>query len=89
MVLAQPIGTGVAAGRAIYLHDVQGLEGVGRRAGPQRRAAGAPPSAHRPRSHPPSVLTRLTPPWSQRFDDFASGSIAHITSSWAYESCKR
>ena len=25
----------------------------------------------------------------QRFDDFASGSIAHITSSWAYESCKR
>lgn len=35
------------------------------------------------------MLTRLTPPWSQRFDDFASGSIAHITSSWAYESCKR
>ena len=25
----------------------------------------------------------------QRFDDFSSGSIAHITSSWAYESCKR
>lgn len=25
----------------------------------------------------------------QRFDDYASGSIAHITSSWAYESCKR
>lgn len=25
----------------------------------------------------------------QRFEDFSSGSIAHITSSWAYESCKR
>jgi len=25
----------------------------------------------------------------QRFDDFASGSLAHITSSWAYETCKR
>jgi hypothetical protein len=25
----------------------------------------------------------------QLFDEFASGSLAHITSSWAYESCKR
>ena len=25
----------------------------------------------------------------QRFDDFAAGSLAHITSSWAYETCKR
>lgn len=25
----------------------------------------------------------------QRFEDFSSGSMAHITSSWAYESCKR
>jgi hypothetical protein len=25
----------------------------------------------------------------QKFDDFASGSLAHISSSWAYETCKR
>jgi len=25
----------------------------------------------------------------QRFDDFAAGSFGHITSSWAYETCKR